>query len=412
MQAISLRLRRFLPIFLTLLLGLSQAQAAILPRKSVEVLRRALAKTVERTLERANKSDRVDLGLRSSFLDDENQIFLDVQGVLRVEVPKGYLEKKIRPLFRSGRAMVLSSDGPLSLDLAARPMKIEGQEVTFACQFDLLVLTDRFVQNLLVTGASFFGSQATGKVAEFVAHAVLNIRSDILGDAIVHGIKTMGGFLAGRGAQIWSGWLRDLGSTKRRILETLQRDDWASHVGASLMYAISASGATIVGATLGGAIGAAILPAAPSLVAVFVTTTAALWFGSWVVENLMVRWPILWRIRRLEKAWAKRKAGNSDPGLTEKIENAHKHLSRKLDFEMGESSGRWIFFELLLEHLEKRAKKEPSFDREAFAPLAEVALNHLQFRIIQDKNIRAARYSLRLRAALGMLPHQQGTAHE
>lgn len=351
-----------------------------------------------RILARANRSPRVDLKLEMALLDDQRRILLDVRGVVRVRVPGARWRERIREAQEAGRTWTMASNGPVSVDLAVTPMKLEGDEVTFTVQLDLILLMKDLVQELARAGAAVLGTVAAGALASKIAEGLAALDTEVAGKALGTAIEELSSVLSGDAGAVAYGHLGTAGQGLGRFLEAgVSGASLRRHFLVAMLYAASAAGTKVLGGTLGAGLAAALFPAGGSLVAILMATSATYWFGTWVVHQVAVKLPILWKLKKI---------GRLAQGRDARLGAYTESVAARLEQEMNGKANRWVFFELMVDWLAAQ-RKAGDFDLEPYRPLIDRARKLLQYRAVNDQDWYAARMVYQLLAAIGELPHGQ-----
>jgi hypothetical protein len=369
-----------------------------LGRATAQKIYAAVRRILEGVVARASRSDRVTAKLEIGFLDERGRMFFDIQGSARVRVPGTSWRERLSAARAEGRSYAMASNGPVSLDLAATPLKVAGEEVTFAFQVDVSIDLPEIWAELKKGAIGALGAMAASALAGRVLEALGSFRVDVAGDAVRIGVGELSGMLGGE-TVAFAGYHGVSPAMRRLVPRTFSGGALLRHFVLSVLFAAASTGAQLAGSSLGAALGTTLLPAGASLVAVIATTAATLWFGTWVVHQVAVKLPILWKFKKLRRLHARAK----DAAGLAVAEDYADQLARRILTETQRPTGRWILFELLTQHLEKLRTQEGPAALAAFRPVTDTLKKGLQVQVLEG-DWYAARMYWQLRKALDELP--------
>lgn len=371
-------------------------------RATAQKIYAAVRRILEGVAARASRSERVTAKLAIGFLDDRNRLFFDLQGSARVRVPgKGWREK-LGAARAEGRSYAMACNGPVSLDLTATPLKLAGDEVTFGFQVDVSIDLPEIWAEVKKGAIGALGAMAASAFAGRVLEALGSFRIDLAGDAVKIGVGELSGMLGGE-TVAFAGYQGVSPSLRKLVPRTMTGGSLLRHFLLSVLFAAASTGAQLAGSSLGAALGTTLLPAGASLVAVIATTAAAFWFGSWVVHQVAVRLPILWKFKKLRRLHAR----GTDAASMARAEEYATQLAQRILVETQRPTGRWVLFELLTEYLTKLREAEGPEVLAAFRPVTDTLKKGLQLQVM-DGDWYAARMYWQLRKALDELAKGEG----
>jgi hypothetical protein len=170
------------------------------------------------------------------------------------------------------------------------------------------------------------------------------------------------------------------------------------HFALAVCYAGASAGSSLGMKTLGAFVAATLFPTGGAFIPIFLATAAAAWFGVWVVETVMVKLPVLWKFKKLEKLYKQRR--------TEELAQYQEGVVQRLQEEMDRPRSRWVFFELMKNFLsEKMDESKGEYDLTPYQPLIERAREILLYRTLNDKDWYATRMYYQLLKAIHRLPN-------
>lgn len=393
------------------LLDAKEEVSAKLAGKIYTVLRKVFLKV----LDRANKSARIDLRLNFSFLDDHERMLFDVGGTVRVKVGADKARAEFQRMLEKEETKVVSTNGPISIDCAVTPLKIEGDEVLFGVQLDVAVLTHAIFQQLVRSAAQVGSFLAINVLAGKAIEALTTFSTDTAGQALEMGIENLPPVIgAEAGAITYAAFQDQEHSTwKERLKATLTPGGLLKHFALAAIFAGVKGGAQAIGLSVGAAVGASLIPGGGTFLSTLLTTSALIWFGNHVVHTVGVKWPVLWKLAKIGRLY--RKAFDSEGGRRERLSNKyaeyHQNVLDKVLREMESGYKRWVFLELLIKYFRSRVRDRGAlanniegFDLVPYQPLVDGLAARLQFRMSQGKDWYAARMYYQLLDAVNQLP--------
>lgn len=369
-----------------------------LARATSEKIYAAVRRILEGVVARASRSEHITAKLEIGFLDERGRMFFDIQGSARVRVPGEAWRRKLAEAQAQGQSYAMACNGPVSLDLAATPLKVAGAEATVGFQVDVSIDLPEIWAELKKGAIGALGAVAASTLAGRVLEALGSFRVDIAGDAVRIGVGELSGMLGGETAA-FAGYQGVSPALRKLIPTTVTGGSLLRHFVLSVLFAAASTGAQLAGSSLGAALGTTLLPAGAGLVAALATTAAALWFGTWVVHQVAVRLPILWKLKKLRRLHEQA----TDAAGVARAEEYADQLARRVLAETQRPTGRWTLFELLAEHLEQLRTQEGPAALAAFRPVTDVLKRGLQMQVMEG-DWYAARMYWQLRKALDELP--------
>jgi hypothetical protein len=365
-------------------------------RAAAQKIYKGVVKAVNSIVKAANKSDRVNLKTEMIFLDKENRIFFDIKGMTRVKVPGKKWLKKIQTLKDEQGTYTIASNGPVAVDVAATPVKIEGKEVSFAVQLDMAIQLGPLGRLLGENSIGFAGALGLGPLFDHMSEALDAFDGRIIGDAIGTGVAEMSKLL-GEGKEEPFG---DRASVSRHNGRGVTGMSLLRHFAVSIAYVGSIAGARLGGKSLGAMIAVAVFPAGVAFIPTMLGSAVGLWFGTWIVKTVLINIPIKWKFRKLEKLYKQNRL--------EKLAVYQSGVVERLQQEMDRPRDRWVFFELMKNHLKKKMdESDGNYDLTPFQPLIDRAKQVLQYRAVNDGDWYGARMYYQLLAAIRQLPAVQ-----
>lgn len=382
--------------------GPTAPAAAGLPAAAARELHRVLHGLLERAVTRANRSERLKLRIGASLVDDQGRMLLDLQGTARVRVPLAALRESLAARAAARESWVVTTNGAIALDLALTPMKVEGEEATFAFQADLTLLMRPVLEELVRTGACIAGSVAMAGVAAKAIEVLRGLDADVLGKGLALGVQELSALMGGEGAARAFAGVTD--SVRRGWIERFRGSLGFVGILRHLLVGILVSGtsaaSTLVGTSLGSALGATLLPSGGAFVVGLAATTAAFWFGSWAIHAVTVKLPVAWKFSKLEKLHARSDSGSE--GSAWQIHGAR--LAATLAAEIDGSGHRWPVLELLIERVRAVRQAGGKQALAAYRPVTDEARKRLAHQAAGGGNFYAARIYYQLLGALDDLP--------
>lgn len=373
-----------------------------------------LGKVIEKTLARANKSDRVELSLRYRFMDAQERMLFDIGGWVRVRVPNQKLLARFQKDLESEDSMVMTCNGGVSVDAVLTPLKIEGEEVTFGLQLDLMILARELFGNIIRNAAQVAGVMALDTLASGAMDALARMSTDTAGEAIEMGVHELPALLSGEVGAVTYAAFQDpeSKSLKERFKSILSTEGLVRHFAMAVVFAGVKGGMKAAGGALGLAVGTALVPGAGTFVTTLAATTAFVWFGNWVVETVGIKLPIMWKMAKIGRLY--RKANGSDGGRQERLGNKlveyRQEVFERIDRELDGSYKQWTFLQVMTRYFQARVRDKhlvenplEAFDLTPYKPLLEQVAAKLKFMATQKKDWYAARMYYQLMDSVGML---------
>lgn len=362
-------------------------------RKTAEKIFQGLDKVVRSTVEFANKSDRINLKTKMAFLDEGNRIFFDVQGLVRVKVPGERWLRKINEVMESHGTYLLASNGDVAVDMAATPLNIKDREVSFAVQLDLIIQLDDLARTLGESALGYLGALTAGKISHCFLEALDKWDHRIVGKAVGEGVAQLSKLLGDGDEEPFA----DQPEIASFGLQEVSGAGLLRHFAVAIAHAGVEAGSRLGARTLGAAVAAVLFPTGGAFIPIFLATSAAAWFGHWMVETLIVKLPVLHKFKKLEKLYQQRRM--------QELERYQEGVVQRLQEEMDRPRERWVFFELMKNFLaEKMTASKGNYDLTPYQPLIERVRDILQYRTINNKDYYAARMYYQFLHAIGQTP--------
>lgn len=373
-----------------------------------------LDRGIDALLSRANRSDRVNLKKVFRFLDDEERMIFDIAGTVRVKVPTDALRTKVRKWMEGRETQVLSSNGPISTDIAITPVREEGEEFLFAVQIDLIILTHTLFGQIARSTAQVAGVMGLNLLASNALDALSSVDWEIPGKAIEMGVRELPNFLVGEAGAITYATFQDEEHKKLRekLKATITPKGLLKHFTLALCFAGVTGGMKILGASVGGAVAAVLIPGGGTFLGTVLATSALVWFGNWAVTWVAIKLPVLWKLAKIGRLY--RKANKSDGGrqerLSRKLGEYRKDVAERAVQELSKGYQRWTYLNMVIAYFRKRVKKaDPNlspleaFDLVPYQPLLDALYQKLTFMAMQDENWYAARMYYQLLDSVNQL---------
>lgn len=376
---------------------------------------KAVDKVIAATLKRANKSPRIQLKKNFSYRDGGNRLLFDISGVVKVRIKNAERRARFAEEGESNKTKVLSTNGPIAVDLAISPVAIEGEDVVFAIHADLTIKVAAILQELVRTSAQVVGVVAINAAAAKLLDALANFSSETAGKALELGVENLPAVLGGEAGAIAYASFQTKGhkSWKDKLKATATPAGILKHFALAAIFSGVTSGMKAVGATVGAAVGTALLPGAGSFVATLAATSALVWFGNYVVRTVGVKLPVLWRLAKIGRLY--RKAVEAEGARREKLsakfgEYTDKIL-KKVQAEIQGGYKRWVFLELMIRYFRKRVydagtlgNNLADFDVVPYQPLIDGVSKTLLYEMTADKDWYAGRMYYQFLASVRQLP--------
>lgn len=369
----------------------------------------------EGTLARANRSDRVQLKLNFSFMDERERMLFDISGLVRVRIKNEKRRAEFAKMAEKEETKVLSTNGPLSIDAAVSPVAVEGQDVVFGVHLDITILTKRLFQELVRSGAQVVGVVGLNVIGGKLLEALTGFSVETAGKAVEMGVENLSALIGGEAGAITYATFQDEEhkSWREKLKATLTPGGLVKHFGLAVIFAAVTGGMRFVGMSVGAAIGTALLPTGGGVIGVVAATGALVWFGNFVVETVGVKWPVLWRLAKIGRLYRKavEAEGDRQDKLVRKYQEYVDHVLRKVTQEIESGYKRWSFLELTIRYFRRRVRSEgplannlEGFDLVPYQPLIDGIAQRLQFLLKDDQDWYAGRMYFQLTDAVNQLP--------
>lgn len=385
-----------------------------LAARSVARVHAGLRKALQKMVAAANRSPRVDLELAFSLVDREERMLFDLAGTVRARVPGRKLRQNLQADMEAGRSRLARSNGPISVDLVVTPRAIEGDEVTFAVQLDISILTHRLLGELTKYAAHVGLAAGLHGILHHVEHFIEHLHLHHAGHALGHAINETAHVLSDTGLEIplqaYQG--TDLGSLRSRLGASASVHGLWHHFLHSLVFVAVTSGTKIAASSIGGILGAVLAPQGGAFLTLAASTTATVWFGSWVVRKLTLDLPMQWRLSRLERLHRKALAAPLEErdSFEERAREIQHKLAEKVLSDLDRKHDKWTALRVLTVNLGRRRQAAleagETWQRAPFEHVIQAVIKRLTI-MGGGEDWYAARMYWQFKAALGELPEKE-----
>ncbi len=415
----------FAPLLAVLALGLAPlgvATAAEVPAdphqgisgKLAEKLYNGLGKVFQAIVTRASRSERIDLRMTFSMLDAQERMLFDFSGTVKVKVPTAGMRERLDRQLEDGESVVASSNGSISTDFVMAPIAKDGDEYTLAIQLDLTILTHELFGEIVRNAAQTAGVIALSSLAVQALEALAGFNTEVAGHALELGVKELPNFLSGEAGAITYAAFQDEAhkSFKDKLKETVTPRGLVKHFTLAIIFAGVTGGMKALGATVGGAVAAALIPGGGTFLGTIAATGALVWFGNWTVNWIAVKLPVLWKLAKIGRLY--RKANEATGSDQEKrarrfVEYRQDVIERALT-ELDRGYKQWTFLNMVIRYFTTRVKKkDPSksdlegLDIVPYQPMVDSICKKLAMMATRDRNWYAARMYYQLRDSVNQL---------
>lgn len=362
-------------------------------------LHHALRDFLKGALARASRSERVDLELGFSLVDDRQRMLFDINGTVRVAAALPGAAARIDEQIASKRTRLWRSDGPISIDLAVTPLARVERDVTYAVQLDVAVLTHRvaglLLRNTAQLGASLGLHALAHQVHDFVHHLHLGHAGDALALAIEEGAHVAADVAVGVPYEAYQS--EATAGVARRLRRAASGHHLLHHVGLAALYTGATAGMKVAATSAGGVIAAVLAPKAAGIGGLIVAAAPAVWFGNWVVRKVAVEIPMHWslaRLGRLHRRVAKLDDDEHAARIQAKIDAITGKLAGGIGDDLAKKHDRWTRIQLLVQWFEKRLaadRHDTAFDLTPYQGLIDEVMKLLAHETLHGDDWYASR---------------------
>ncbi|MBI4870615.1 MAG: hypothetical protein HY814_03515 [Candidatus Riflebacteria bacterium] len=380
--------RRLLAAFLIVALASTWAAPAVLAAQPASQtglthalsgkLYQAFEKAARAVVARADRAENLDAEVRSLFRDRADRVFLDVGGKARIDLDRA--PAFVREKLLKAKGYHLETNGCIAIDFMLSDVRqAAGQKCEVDFEMDVVLLLHPFLGQISRTAASTLGVLTLDLVAGRLIDCLEKLDVENLGTALAAGVKHATSSMAQQAGEE----TYELSQQFKGVSEVLRNGvsplGICYCVGLAIVKGAAKSGLKYAGLTLGGAVGAALVPGIGAAIGTVIGSLAFVLIGQVVVNYVTADVPTKFRMWRIAKAH-----GKGDVELRDRI--ADKLVGLVVDESERQQFGT---FDLIVGALQARKAQGESL--EPFAGLVKEIQSRLQFLVLQQEDWNASR---------------------
>jgi hypothetical protein len=374
---------------------LVQARTPVNPNGIGHELSERIFKGFERVsravIARADRADNLDLTLKSLFKDSWDRVFLNVEGRARVNLAR--LPETARKKLLGAKGYHLASNGCIAVDFMLRDVKtVAADEAELLFEFDVVLLLHPFLRELTKSAVSTLGVLTMDLVAGRVIECLEKLDTENLGEAVAAGVKVATSTVMKDAGEQTYEHVHQFQGVSKVLEQGVSPMSIAYSVGLATLKGAARSGMKYTGLTLGGAVGAALVPGTGAAIGTVIGAIAFVLIGQVVIGYVTTDVPAkyrMWRIRRAhERGDLEGKAAVVGKLLETIGEEAERQKYETFDLVVGALTG----------------LKQKGQDLAPYQELVKGVLEKLQFYVLQEQDWNASRKYYQLKQVLGDTP--------
>lgn len=335
-------------------------------------------KVARAAIARADKAEHLDLEVKSLFKDSWDRVFLDVEGRARVNLAR--LPEAARKKILGAKGYHLASNGCIAVDFMLRDVKTPApDQAELSFEFDVVLLLHPFLRELTKSAISTLGVLTIDLVAGRVIECLDKLDTENLGEAVAAGVKVATSTVMKDAGEQTYEFVHQFQGVAKVLEQGISPMGIAYSVGLAALKGAARSGMKYTGLTLGGAVGAALVPGTGAAIGTVIGAIAFVLIGQVVIGYVTTDVPAKYRMWRLRKAHER---GDLE-GKTA--------IESKLLDSIGEEAERQKYetFDLVVGAL--TGLKEKGQDLTPYQGLVKGVLEKLQFYVLQEQDWNASR---------------------
>lgn len=371
-------------------------------QKISERLFNSMKKLATKIAARLTAMEHCDVAILNMERDDRNRMYIDLEGECDLQFP--VMPRKLRGWMEDLPGHHMRSDGPMNFDYTVTVVEQTGDK-SYHVEFraKIIIVLEEVLSKLVTFGANVIGTVTLMGIGNDLAAMIEGIDGVRVGESLGAGLKDMSRVLMGLAGveayDAYRGFRADRESIGQGHSPTTSV---LMHLAGALVKGALNVTTSIVGMSVGAAVGTALFPGIGSTLGAIVGAAGFTLVGNIVYRKLTVDLPVAWRLGRIRRMAERMQNGNESDDfkafLASKIEKQELKLVKRFSLEL--RTDKFRFFDELVE-----AFKGMSSERRAYyTSLRRKIEQKLQFEVVNRGDKLFAWKLDQMRAAFGDPP--------